>query len=57
MGRFKWPFKRIFRFRTLGLIAGCIGCGMLMVLVFPIWIWILIVAISLIVWACKEFFI
>lgn len=56
MGRFRWPFKRLFRFKTLALIAGCIGCGMLMVLVCPVWIWILIVALSLIVWACKEFF-
>jgi hypothetical protein len=29
---------------------------MLMVLIFPVWIWILIVSISLIVWACKNFF-
>lgn len=56
MGKFRWPFKKIIKFRTLGLIAGCIGCGMLMVLTFPPWVWILIVSISLIVFAVKNYF-
>lgn len=56
MSHFKWPFRKVFRFRTMGMVIGALGCGMLMVLIFPPWIWILIVSISLIVWACKCFF-
>jgi uncharacterized membrane protein len=44
-------FCKKFKKENVAIIAGCIGIGMILVIILPFWVWVTIVSIALIAFA------